>query len=457
MTATGEARSPVVAVVEWLQQRSLAELEKIEQQAQQILDDLGAIYIVDGKKQVLPFDIIPRIIAAKEWQKLEAGLKQRVRALNLFCADIYDRQQIISDGIIPENIVTSAVGFVPECMGMKPPNDVWCHVSGIDLVKDKDGSWFVLEDNLRIPSGIAYALYNRSTMKQVTPQLLDKVAVEPIANYPQELLKTMQNNFLGDKKPTIAVITPGSHETAYFEHSFLAEQMGAYLVEPKDLVIDDGYLKLHDDERLQQIDVLYRRANFDLLDKMPGNNYDSGTAAIIALCKQGKLAVANAVGTGVADDKVIYAYVPEMIRYYLDEEPLLSNVPTYLCWQESDRAYVLDNLDKLVVKAASGEGGKGMLIGNKASQEERETFAQKIKAQPREYIAQPTLALSRIPTLVDGNIAGRHVDLRPYILHQGDRLYVFPGGLTRVALVKDSLVVNSTQGGGSKDTWILAN
>lgn len=456
-TTSGEVRSHLTKVVEWLQQKSLTELENIQRQAEQTLKEWGAIFIVDGNRRVLPFDIIPRIIAAKEWQQLAAGLKQRVLALNSFCADIYDRQQIVNDGVIPQDIITSAVGFNSDCMGIKPPNGIWCHVSGIDLVRDGDGNWFVLEDNLRIPSGVAYALYDRSVMERTIPELFDRVAVESVTDYPQQLLNTMLNSSPTRERPTIAVLTPGSQESAYFEHSYLAEQMGAYLVEPKDLAIADGYLQLQTAGGSKRIDVLYRRANPDRLKDIPGNNYSSGTAAIIALCQQGKLAVANAMGTGVADDKVIYAYVPEMIRYYLGEEPLLSNVPTYLCWQKSDRAYVLDNLDKLVVKSASEEGGRGMLIGTQASKEERASFAEKIRAQPREYIAQPTVSLSRIPTLVDGKIVGRHTDLRPFILHQGDRLYAFPGGLTRVALVKDSLVVNSTQGGGSKDTWILRN
>ena len=455
-TAPGKPQSTVAAIAQWLQNRSPEELTQDTQAAQQALKKLGATFIFHGEERVLPFDILPRVIAASEWSQLKAGLKQRVTALNLFCADIYSDQRILKDKLIPREVIESATGFWGECLEMKPPGGVWCHVSGIDLVRNQEGEWYVLEDNLRVPSGIAYALKNRQVMQSTLPQLLEQFSLEPVQDYPQQLLKSLLNSVpAGVNEPTVAVLTPGPGETAYFEHALLAEEMGVPLLKPKDVVIEDGYLQMKTPQGLRRVDVVYRRGDADLFEAL--NLDHSSMAALVKLCQQGRLALANALGTGVADDKVVYAYVPEMIRYYLGEDPLLPNVPTYLCWQQEDQQYVLEHLDQLVVKSASEYGGEGMLIGPHATEEERETFAQKIRAKPRNYMAQPTIQLSRIPTVVEGKLAGRHVDLRPYIVHQGDDIYVYPGGLTRVALKKGSLVVNSSQGGGTKDTWVLAD
>lgn len=455
MLASGQPRSEVVPIVEWLQTLSPEELQQHQETAQRTLAQKNIIFGKGDEKQVFPFDLIPRIIPAAEWQILKQGLQQRVTALNLFCADIYDRQLIIKDGKIPQDIIESAVNFIPECRGMKPPAGIWCHLSGTDLVRNSDGKWYVLEDNLRVPSGVAYAMENRKVMEKLLPHLLEKMAIAPVDDYPQQLLKSLLKSApQGIDKPNIAILTPGKQSTAYFEHAYLARQMGVSLVEAEDVILSDGYLKMRGDRGLKRIDVIYRRGDKELFDSLKLGQYTSGTAAIADLCRQGKLALANTLGTGVADDKVIYAYVPTMIQYYLKEEPILANVPTYLCWQESDRQYVLEHLDELVVKAASEEGGYGMLIGSKASPAEREEFAKKIQARPRSYMAQPTIYLSQIPTVFGDRLEGRHTDLRPYIIHQGDEIYVYPGGLTRVAMEEGNLVVNSSQGGGSKDTWV---
>ena len=454
MLSSGEPRSEVAPIVEWLQTLSPKELQQYQKTAQQTLAQNDVTFGEGKQEQVFPFDLIPRIIPAAEWQTLKKGLQQRVTALNLFCADIYDRQLIVRDGKVPQEIIDSAVNFIPECRGMKPPAGIWCHLSGTDLVRNSEGKWYALEDNLRVPSGVSYTLENRKVMEKLLPHLLEKMAVAPIDDYPQQLLKSLQKSAPnGIEEPHIIILSSGKESSAYFEHEYLARQMGVSLAEPKDIVLKDGYLQMHTDDGLQQIDVIYRRGDKELFDSLELGS-SSGTAAIANLCQQGKLALANALGTGVADDKVIYAYVPTMIQYYLNEEPILSNVPTYLCWQEQDRNYVLEHLDELVVKAASEEGGHGMLIGTKASTAQREEFARKIQAQPRSYMAQPTIYLSQIPTVFGDRLEGRHTDLRPYIIHQGDEIYVYPGGLTRVAMEKGKLVVNSSQGGGSKDTWV---
>ena len=460
--ASGQPRPHAASLIEWMQQLPERELQQHHETAQLALFNLGVTFRVysdqQGVERIFPFDIIPRIIDASEWQWLETALKQRIRALNHFLNDIYGQQQIIQDGKIPINIIESASGFLKPCMGIQPPAGVWCHITGTDLVRDKDGRWFVLEDNLRVPSGISYVLENRRVMKSTFPEIFQTMAIQPVDDYPSHLLETLLNLAPPQlPNPTVVVLTPGIYNSAYFEHSFLAQQMGVELVEGRDLLVEDGYLKMRTTKGLQRVDVVYRRLDDDFLDPQVFRA-DSflGVPGLMEVYRQGKVALANAPGTGVADDKVIYAYVPEMIRYYLDEEPLLSNVPTYLCWREQDRQYVLEHLSELVVKAANEAGGYGMLMGPSSTQEERSQFADKIRSNPRNYIAQPVLSLSRVPTLVDGAIEGRHVDLRPYILNRGDEIYVHPGGLTRVALRKGSLVVNSSQGGGSKDTWVLS-
>jgi len=461
--AVGEPRPAVAPLIEGLRHLGADDLQKHHDTAQIAMFKLGVTFNVYGDNQgverVFPFDIIPRIIAAQEWQQLERGLKQRITALNLFIADIYGDQRILQDGKIPREIIHSAPGFLKPCLGLQPPRDVWCHITGTDLVRDRDGAWYVLEDNMRVPSGISYVLENRRVMKSTFPQIFQTMAIQPVDDYPSHLLETLLGLVPPHLvNPAVVVLTPGSFNSAYFEHSFLAQQMGVELVEGRDLVVSDGYLQMRTTKGLRRVDVVYRRIDDDFLDPQ-AFRADSllGVPGLMEVFRAGRVALANAPGTGVADDKVVYAYVPMMIRYYLGEEPLLNNVPTYLCWQERDRQYVLDCLDRLVVKSANEAGGYGMLIGPAASPSERAEFAAKIQANPRNYIAQPTLCLSRVPTLIDGRLEGRHVDLRPYILHRGDEVYVHPGGLTRVALQRGSLAVNSSQGGGSKDTWVLSS
>ncbi|MEL6579093.1 MAG: circularly permuted type 2 ATP-grasp protein [Cyanobacteria bacterium J06621_12] len=458
---SGQPRSHCASLIKHMIELGITQLEQQRQTAEIALFKLGVTFNVynddQGVEKIFPFDIIPRIIDGDEWSKLEQGLKQRIQALNLFLDDVYGEQKIIQDGKIPQEIVYTASGFLKPCLGIKPPMGVWCHITGTDLVRDKDGGWYVLEDNLRSPSGVSYVLENRRIMKTTFPEIFRDMTVKPVDDYPSQLLETLLNLAppqLPD--PMVVVLTPGIYNSAYYEHSFLAQQMGIELVEGRDLVVADGYLQMRTTKGLKRVDVVYRRIDDNFLDPLTFNP-DSllGVPGLMQVYQEGRVALANAPGTGVADDKVIYAYVPDMIRYYLGEEPLLANVPTYLCWRESDRAYVLDNLDKLVVKAANEAGGYGMLIGTNSTEAERSAFAEKIRATPRNYIAQPTLSLSRVPTLIDGKVEGRHVDLRPYILHRGSEIYVHPGGLTRVALKKGSLVVNSSQGGGSKDTWVV--
>lgn len=460
-SAKGQPRPSAAALIQWMQGLRPDELQRHRETAEVALLKLGVTFSVysdnQGIERVFPFDIIPRIISAQEWQILEGGLKQRIQALNLFLNDMYGEQRILNDGKIPHEVVFSATGFLKPCIGLKPPSDVWCHITGTDLVRDREGQWYVLEDNLRVPSGISYVLENRRVMKSTFPAIFQTLAIQPVDDYPSHLLETLLNLAppqLPD--PTVVVLTPGIYNSAYFEHSFLAQQMGVELVEGRDLVVVDGYLQMRTTKGLRRVDVVYRRVDDDFLDPQVFRP-DSllGVPGLMDVYRQGRVALANAPGTGVADDKVVYAYVPEMIRYYLGEEPILSNVPTYLCWQEQDRNYVLNNLENVVVKSANESGGYGMLVGSSSTEVERAEFAERIKANPRNYIAQPILCLSRVPTLIDHQVEGRHVDLRPYILHRGDDIYVHPGGLTRVALRKGSLVVNSSQGGGSKDTWVL--
>ncbi|MEQ8465174.1 circularly permuted type 2 ATP-grasp protein [Coleofasciculus sp. E1-EBD-02] len=460
-SAKGQPRPSAAALIQWMQGLRPDELQRHRETAEVALLKLGVTFSVysdnQGIERVFPFDIIPRIISAQEWKTLEQGLKQRITALNLFLNDMYGEQRILNDGKIPHEVVFSATGFLKPCVGLKPPSDVWCHITGTDLVRDREGQWYVLEDNLRVPSGISYVLENRRVMKSTFPAIFQTLAIQPVDDYPSHLLETLLNLAppqLPD--PTVVVLTPGIYNSAYFEHSFLAQQMGVELVEGRDLVVVDGYLQMRTTKGLRRVDVVYRRVDDDFLDPQVFRP-DSllGVPGLMDVYRQGRVALANAPGTGVADDKVVYAYVPEMIRYYLGEEPILSNVPTYLCWQEQDRNYVLNNLENVVVKSANESGGYGMLVGSSSTEVERAEFAERIKANPRNYIAQPILCLSRVPTLIDHQVEGRHVDLRPYILHRGDDIYVHPGGLTRVALRKGSLVVNSSQGGGSKDTWVL--
>ncbi len=404
-----------------------------------------------------PFDIIPRILDAKEWKTIEKGLKQRLTALNCFISDVYSEQAFIKDGNMPGEIINSSKNFRKECVGMKPRHNVWANICGTDLVRDKDGVMYVLEDNLRVPSGVSYMLENRVITKRVFPELLQGINILPVDDYPTQL-----HDMLSSIAPhqngqvTVVVLTPGIYNSAYFEHAYLAQQMGAQLVEGSDLVVDeDDCVYMRTIEGLEKVDVIYRRIDDDFLDPdVFRKDSELGVRGLMRAWKAGNVALANAPGAGVADDKVVYAYVPEMIRYYLNEEPILPNVPTYLCSNKEHLDYVLAHLAELVVKPANESGGYGMLVGPHASAKEVEAFRKIIQQDPRNYIAQPTLAISTAPTLCRGKLEPRHIDLRPFIL-QGDRTFVTAGGLTRVALKKGSLVVNSSQGGGSKDTWII--
>ena len=404
-----------------------------------------------------PFDIIPRIIENKEWQRVETGLKQRLKALNCFINDTYNEQSFIKEGLIPASIITSSSNFLQECVGMQPKYGVWANICGSDLVRDKDGTIYVLEDNLRVPSGVSYMIENRVITKKVFPELLQDLDVQPVDDYPVHLLEMLTS--IAPKQcdsPKIAVLTPGIYNSAYFEHAFLAQQIGAELVEGADLLVqDDDCVYMRTVNGLEKVDVIYRRIDDQFLDPDVFRK-DSllGAKGLIRAWKAGNVAFANAPGSGVADDKVVYAYVPQMIRYYLNEEPILPNVPTYLCSDPEQLSFVLEHLAELVVKPANESGGYGMLVGPHATKAEVEEFRKVILANPRNYIAQPTLALSTCPTLCDNRLEPRHVDLRPFIL-QGEHSFVTAGGLTRVALKKGSLVVNSSQGGGSKDTWII--
>lgn len=454
-------RAGAALLVQRINSLPMGELQQRQRAAEQTLLHMGITFNVygddAGTERIFPFDLIPRIVEAADWAYIERGLKQRIQALNLFIADIYQARHIIKDGVVPEFLLQSAKGFLQPCIGLQPPRGIWCHITGTDLVRDRDGQFYVLEDNLRCPSGVSYVLENRQVLKRTFPQVFEASRVRPVDDYPSRLLDMLQ--YLAPDNisaPTVVLLTPGIYNSAYFEHAFLAQQMGIELVEGRDLVAADGFVWMRTTKGLQRVDVIYRRIDDAFLDPRTFRA-DSllGVPGLMEVYKAGRVALANAPGTGVADDKVIYAYVPQMIRYYLGEDSILPNVPTYVCWDDLQRQHVLANLDTLVVKAANESGGYGMLIGPHASATERTMFAERIQAEPRNYIAQPTLALSRVPVIVEDHFEGRHVDLRPYILY-GKDIYVLPGGLTRVALRPGSLVVNSSQGGGSKDTWVLA-
>lgn len=458
--ADATPRPEIRALVDYIEHLPAGELVRRHEAAERALLQMGITFTVYGDEagtdRIFPFDVVPRTVPAHEWTRIERGLRQRIHALNLFIDDVYHDQRIAAAGIVPLDVIRSSEGFREPCIGIDPPQGVWCHITGTDLVRDRDGVIYVLEDNLRCPSGVSYVLENRAVMQQTFPEIFQALAVQPVVDYPSRLLKMLEDvDPVGGRRPSVAVLTPGIFNAAYFEHSFLAQQMGVELVEGSDLVVADDRLHMRTTAGLEQVDVLYRRIDDDYLDPATFRS-DSllGVHGLIDLYKRGRVALVNAPGTGVADDKVVYAYVPDMIQYYLDEEPILPNVPTYLCWRDDDRKYVLGHLEQLVVKAANESGGYGMLIGPQSTAAERRDFAERIEAEPRNYIAQPTLALSRVPTRVGDHFEGRHVDLRPYILY-GSEIYVLPGGLTRVALRKGSLVVNSSQGGGSKDTWVI--
>jgi uncharacterized circularly permuted ATP-grasp superfamily protein len=454
-------RASAETLVRHIEELPPGELLNRQNAAESALLQLGITFNVygerDGTEKIFPFDLVPRIVPAADWSHIEAGLKQRIRALNLFIDDLYHEQKIVKDGIIPAEVVHSSKGFREQCVGFTPPRGIWCHVTGTDLVRDQQGRFYVLEDNLRCPSGVSYMLENRRMMKSMFPQAFADSKVRPIVNYPNRLRDMLEHLAPdGVTAPHVVLLTPGIYNSAYFEHSFLAQQMGVELVEGRDLVVDDQAVYMRTTKGFERVDVIYRRIDDDFLDPQTFRS-DSmlGVPGLMDVYRAGNVALANAPGTGVADDKAVYSYVPRIVKYYLDEEILLPNVPTYLCSEQKALAYVLEHLDELVVKSANESGGYGMLIGPHATKEQRIEFAKRIQAEPRDYIAQPMLALSRVPTIVGGHFEGRHVDLRPYVLY-GKEISVIPGGLTRVALKKGSLVVNSSQGGGSKDTWVIA-
>ena len=457
----GEPRSESRHLAQYLASLSADELQERKLSAELAIKTMGISFTVYSDAGNIdrewPFDIIPRIIPHKEWQKTEAGLIQRLTALNCFINDIYNEQKIIKDKILPAYLIEDSANFRRECIGMKPAYGVWSHICGSDLIRDEKGEFFVLEDNLRVPSGVSYMLENRKVTKRVFPELFENHRIIPVTDYPNQLFDMLAS--LSPRKaerPEIVVLTPGIYNSAYFEHSYLAQQMGVELVEGGDLVVDsDDCVYMRSIAGLKRVDVIYRRIDDLFLDpEMFNPDSVLGVPGLMRAWLKGNVALANAPGAGVADDKVIYTYVPAMIKYYLGEEPILPNVPSFLCIDPKQCEYVLSNLDKLVVKPANESGGYGMIIGPQATKKELEEFALRIKSNPRNYMAQPLISLSTAPILTDGNTEPRHIDLRPFIL-QGRDHAVTPGGLTRVAMRKGSYVVNSSQGGGSKDTWIV--
>jgi uncharacterized circularly permuted ATP-grasp superfamily protein len=444
----------------WLQQQSTGLIDSKRAEADLTFRRVGitfAVYGDDaGTERLIPFDIIPRVIPAAEWEKLEAGLRQRVQALNRFIHDVYHDQNIINAGIIPAEQVFMNAQYRPEMQDIQVAQNIYCHIAGVDVVRAGAGEFFVLEDNLRVPSGVSYMLENRKMMMRLFPDVFAKVPVAPVAHYPDFLLDNLRTvSPRGVSNPTVVVMTPGMHNSAYFEHAFLAQQMGVELVEGRDLFVDDSTVYMRTTQGPQRVDVIYRRIDDDFLDPLSFRADSSlGVPGLLNAYRAGKVTLCNAIGTGVADDKSIYPFVPEMIRFYLNEEPILNNVPTFQCRNPSELSHVLANMKELVVKEVHGAGGYGMLVGPASTAAEVALFAERVKANPANYIAQPTLSLSTCPTYVESGIAPRHIDLRPYVLC-GETISIVPGGLTRVALQAGSLVVNSSQGGGTKDTWIL--
>jgi uncharacterized circularly permuted ATP-grasp superfamily protein len=456
----GHPRAGIELLTQKIESLPPGELKHRQAAAEKALFDMGITFNVyghsDATEKIWPFDLIPRIVTAREWETIETGLKQRIEALNHFIDDVYHEQHIVKDKVVPGELIASADGYLQPCVGLDPPRGIWCHITGTDLVRDGDGRIMVLEDNLRCPSGVSYVLANRRLMKRTFPEVFAASNVKPVDVYPARLLDMLYAIAApGVERPMVTLLSPGAYNSAYFEHAFLAHETGIELVQGSDLVVNDGFVCMKTTKGLRRIDVIYRRLNDDFLDPRVFRPESLlGVAGIMEVYRRGRVAIANAPGTGVADDKVIYAFVEAMIKYYLDQDPILPNVPTYLCWRKKDLDHVLANLGDLVVKSANESGGYGMLVGPASTRAERELFAEKIKAEPRNFIAQPTLSLSRVPVIVDDAFQGRHVDLRPFILY-GEEIYVLPGGLTRVALKKGSLVVNSSQGGGSKDTWVV--
>jgi uncharacterized circularly permuted ATP-grasp superfamily protein len=458
-TSDGSARTQYRELLRRISQVTPQELAKRQQVADDTFLAQGVTFTVygheEGTEKIFPFDLVPRIITHTEWDRVERGLAQRITALNMFLHDIYHDEHILNDGVVPRDLVYSCRHYRREMRGVDVPRSVYINVTGSDLVRLPDGSFAVLEDNLRVPSGVSYMLVNRQMSKRVFPQLFEQYNVRPIEQYGQALLATLRTLAPHTSDPTIVLLTPGSYNSAYFEHTYLARQMGIHLVEGRDLLTHNNAVWMRTTAGLQRVDVIYRRIDDDFVDPLTFRaDTMLGVPGLMHAYRAGNVAVANAIGTGIADDKALYAYVPAMIKYYSGQDPILDNVETYLLDDPKTRSHVIDRLDSLVVKAVGESGGYGMLIGPHSTAAERAEFAARITADPRGYIAQPTLALSRAPCIIDGHLEARHVDLRPYILY-GDTITIVPGGLTRVALKRGSLVVNSSQGGGSKDTWVL--
>lgn len=462
MYVDGRIREPYQKVVEFLQQLPAGELAQKEEMARRLFMSQGITFTVyssgEGIEKIFPFDIIPRIITAAEWDFIDRGIKQRLRALNLFLKDIYHNQFILKDGVVPAAMVYSCPHFLREMHGFPVPHDIYVHISGIDLIRNNDGSFYILEDNLRTPSGVSYMLENREITKRIFPDLIPQNKVRPVNDYPNRLLQNLRAlSPRQTSNPTIVVLTPGIYNSAYFEHTTLARLMGVELVQGSDLVVDNHKVFMKTTAGLQQVDVIYRRVDDDFLDPLvfhPGSML--GVAGLMSAYRKGNVALVNAVGNGVADDKAIYSFVPAMIRYYLNEEPVLKNVPTFQLGNADERAHVFDHIHQMVIKKTNESGGYGMLMGNSASDEEIHRYMDEVLQNPRQFIAQPIISLSSAPCYMNGILTPRRVDLRPYALCGPDGIDIVPGGLTRVALKEGSLVVNSSQGGGSKDTWVLA-
>ncbi|HTQ13138.1 MAG TPA: circularly permuted type 2 ATP-grasp protein [Rhizomicrobium sp.] len=458
--AGGQVRGHYAALDARLKTLAPDELMRRQQACEQSFLRQGITFTVysdaQATERIIPTDLLPRIVTAAEWDRVERGLKQRIAALNLFLRDVYSDGRVLKDGIVPRRMILGSKHYRREMRGLAVPHGAYVNVCGTDLVRREDGAFVVLEDNLRVPSGVSYMLANRDVVRRAFPNVFRAARVRPIEHYPGELLATLKSLVPFQEDVSIAVLTPGVFNSAFFEHAFLARQMGVELVEGRDLLVNDNVVYARTTSGLKRIDVIYRRIDDDFIDPLIFREDSAlGVAGLFNAYRAGNVVLANALGTGVADDKAVYAYVPRLIRYYLSEEPILDNVETFLCREEKSLSHVLANLDRLVVKAVGESGGYGMLIGPHATQKEREEFAAKLRADPENYIAQPTIQLSTAPTFVETGVEARHVDLRPFILH-GEETRIVPGGLTRVALKKGSLVVNSSQGGGSKDTWVLA-
>jgi uncharacterized circularly permuted ATP-grasp superfamily protein len=459
--ANGGVRAHYKGYEDWLKATPPERIERKRAEADLAFHRVGITFAVygeeAGKERLIPFDIIPRVIPSAEWKALQSGLRQRVKALNMFLWDVYHDQEILKAGVIPAEQVLNNAQYRPVMQGVDVPGQIYAHITGVDIVRAGEGEFYVLEDNLRVPSGVSYMLEDRKMMMRLFPELFAKHKVAPVQHYPDMLLEKLRAVApKGVTDPTVVVLTPGAYNSAYFEHTFLAQQMGVELVEGRDLFVKDEVVYMRTTQGPQRVDVIYRRLDDDFMDPTVFREDSSlGIPGIIRAYQAGNVTLANAVGTGVADDKSIYPYVPEMIRFYLGEEPKLNNVPTYMCRKKDDLAYVLDHLPELVVKEVHGAGGYGMLVGPASTKDQIEHFRQLLIAKPDGYIAQPTLALSNCPTFVEEGIAPRHLDLRPFVLSSGQCVNMVPGGLTRVALTKGSLVVNSSQGGGTKDTWVL--